>query len=256
MRHRGFSTIELLIAISIFLIIAAILFPVFARARDKANQTSCLSNLRQIGTALLMYENEHDGFFPPAGNRDGEEVAPSAALYPYLGSVAVFDCPSVWTEPLIPAGDRSLPLPTDYAFRRDFLGLSIVAGKLACKDYPAIIDLGSSDGLWSWGYLYDENGNLVRSSLTDDSGEEVHLPLLAPHIKGFGLAFLDGHVHWYNASEIEANMGRDWRVNITFANSEDREAIQPVFRIETIPDPGTYQIVDEQDNIRGEMTIR
>jgi prepilin-type N-terminal cleavage/methylation domain-containing protein len=63
--RRGFTLIELLVVIAILAILAAILFPVFAEARDKARQTACLSNLRQIGTATMMYVQDHDDTYPP-----------------------------------------------------------------------------------------------------------------------------------------------------------------------------------------------
>ena len=65
---RGFTLIELLVVIAIIAILAAILFPVFAKAREKARQTSCLNNQRQICLAATMYCQDHDEMFPTADN--------------------------------------------------------------------------------------------------------------------------------------------------------------------------------------------
>src|SRR3984957_5324065 len=64
MPKKGFTLIELLVVIAIIAILAAILFPVFAAAREKARQTSCASNLRQLGLATLMYVQDYDETFP------------------------------------------------------------------------------------------------------------------------------------------------------------------------------------------------
>ncbi|NLO04745.1 MAG: prepilin-type N-terminal cleavage/methylation domain-containing protein, partial [candidate division WS1 bacterium] len=64
MRRKGFTLIELLVVIAIIAILAAILFPVFARAREKARQTSCLSNLKQISLAVIMYTQDYDDRMP------------------------------------------------------------------------------------------------------------------------------------------------------------------------------------------------
>src|SRR4051794_25612458 len=63
--RRGFTLIELLVVIAIIAILAAILFPVFAQAREKARQTTCLSNLRQLASGMTMYSQDSDGLFPP-----------------------------------------------------------------------------------------------------------------------------------------------------------------------------------------------
>jgi len=65
MRRRGFTLIELLVVIAIIAILAAILFPVFAKAREKARQTTCASNLKQIALGNLMYANDYDERFMP-----------------------------------------------------------------------------------------------------------------------------------------------------------------------------------------------
>src|ERR1041384_1856017 len=64
LRVRGFTLIELLVVIAIIAILAAILFPVFAQARDKARQTACLSKTKQLGTAFVMYVQDYDEVFP------------------------------------------------------------------------------------------------------------------------------------------------------------------------------------------------
>ena len=66
-KQRGFTLIELLVVIAIIAILAAILFPVFSKAREKARQTQCTNNQRQIALAVLMYVQEHDEILPDAG---------------------------------------------------------------------------------------------------------------------------------------------------------------------------------------------
>lgn len=95
--RAAFTLIELLVVIAIISILAAILFPVFARAREKARQTSCLSNLKQIGMGILMYTDDHDEVLPPVER--GICPGPDAygwgdLVYPYVKNVQVFDCPS------------------------------------------------------------------------------------------------------------------------------------------------------------------
>jgi prepilin-type N-terminal cleavage/methylation domain-containing protein len=64
MRRSGFTLIELLVVIAIIAILAAILFPVFARARESARKTQCLSNMKQLGNAIMMYTTDYDEYFP------------------------------------------------------------------------------------------------------------------------------------------------------------------------------------------------
>jgi prepilin-type N-terminal cleavage/methylation domain-containing protein len=86
-RRSGFTFIELITVIAIIAILAAILFPVFAQAREKARQTSCASNLHQIAMAMHLYAQDHNGRFPPAD----DDFNPAM---PYIKNLAIFRCPS------------------------------------------------------------------------------------------------------------------------------------------------------------------
>lgn len=92
----GFTLIELLVVISIIAILAAILFPVFARVRENARSTSCLSNMKQMGLAIEQYKQDYDGFYPFGGRVEGGGVTNwyEAFLDPYVKSSQVTHCPS------------------------------------------------------------------------------------------------------------------------------------------------------------------
>src|SRR5687767_14923164 len=99
-RSRGFTLIELLVVIAIIAILAAILFPVFARAREKARQSTCLSNLKNLGLAISMYTGDFDDrvpmFFDQPANLAGAGYRAHwpGKIEPYVRNIAIYNCPS------------------------------------------------------------------------------------------------------------------------------------------------------------------
>jgi prepilin-type N-terminal cleavage/methylation domain-containing protein/prepilin-type processing-associated H-X9-DG protein len=103
-RNAAFTLIELLVVIAIIAILAAILFPVFAQAREKARQTSCLSNMKQMGLGVMMYIQDYDetyptayfhrAFNPPAGGVAGGYEHWSGLINPYVKNFQMYICPS------------------------------------------------------------------------------------------------------------------------------------------------------------------
>jgi prepilin-type N-terminal cleavage/methylation domain-containing protein len=128
---RGFTLIELLVVIAIIAILAAILFPVFARAREQARKTTCLSNLKQIGTAALMYVQDYDETFPwlmqdgrnnndttgfstrmtagPPNLNNVRGLFMEVVFQPYIKNYGLFACPTLQADPVVIGADN-LPL--------------------------------------------------------------------------------------------------------------------------------------------------
>jgi len=154
--QSGFTLIELLVVIAIIAILAAILFPVFAQAREKARQTSCLSNQKQLATGFLMYVQDYDETFPLRTPGPGLEttwiVQPPdaqpgntslrasywiAATNPYMKNYQIWRCPSTPAETFVNPG----PVTTTDTWSYDFnsmLGVYTLAGIPAPVEVPLI----------------------------------------------------------------------------------------------------------------------
>src|SRR3954468_5235423 len=96
MRTRGFTLLELLVVIAIIAILAAILFPVFAKARESARRSTCLSNTRQLGTAILMYAQDYDEILAPPSVgtcQTADSFGWGDLIQPYAKNTGLLQCP-------------------------------------------------------------------------------------------------------------------------------------------------------------------
>lgn len=155
----GFTLIELLVVIAIIAILAAILFPVFAQAREKARQITCVSNGKQIGTAIMMYIQDYDEFYPRSQWYDsysprGKQHLWAGDILPYIkngradGFGGVFKCPSF-------PGEQNNNLGVNERVMEDCWDPCKTSGvNLAAVDRPAdlsvVMDKGRSPFTWSW----------------------------------------------------------------------------------------------------------
>jgi len=229
MHKRGFTLIELLVVIAIIAILAAILFPVFARAREKARQASCLSNVRQTSNAAMMYLQDYDEKFPGGltvtnGTAQGP-VSQSPyftafwltadVLYPYVANRQIFFCPS---------GDEGAVYSCDYGFNRRLCPDLRAAGSQALMlgdiKAPAELFLCFDSGA----YMIADNG------ITAPTGAFWYIPgtamgrdpaSLSPyaltgfaasdfqsgrHNEGINVGFADGHGKWLTGSYVAGNL--------------------------------------------------
>ena len=201
---KGFTLIELLVVIAIIAILAAILMPVFARARENARRTSCASNLKQIGSAAMLYVHDYDETFPKGVLWPG--TVWYEQFYPYTKNGGVFRCPSLprnvsenttlssfglrweefgygWnigTDDFLSTGYVN-GMGTDWEDGQPCVGLSMIPTP---ADMVMVADLSLSFG--------------SSSQIWYGSGDGSDLP--ASHFGGGNYLFVDGHVKFMTRS--------------------------------------------------------
>jgi len=168
-QKRGFTLIELLVVIAIIAILAAILFPVFQKVRENARRTSCLSNMKQIGLAIIQYQQDTDEFFPgsngspaigasPSGNNWGQDI------YPYVKSTGVFMCPDSTDATRFNGG-----IPNNTANPEQSTNIMV-----PCNDNPGVQQIPISYGFSNFLGTLPPNGGPPRTlSLVQEPASKI-----------------------------------------------------------------------------------
>jgi prepilin-type N-terminal cleavage/methylation domain-containing protein/prepilin-type processing-associated H-X9-DG protein len=201
-QRRAFTLIELLVVIAIIAILAAILFPVFARARENARRASCQSNLKQLALGMMMYSQDYDEKFPQLnGPLIDTPIIPgstfnfytstsqywsgwAARIYPYVKSTQVYLCPS----------NQSNFYGVNY-------GLPYYAANTAGAQVNYFVN--NSPALASF---QQPSQSLMISEKGNGGGDQyifggAYYAMKAPHFDGGNVAFVDGHVKWLKFSD-------------------------------------------------------
>jgi len=196
MTRRGFTLIELLVVIAIIAILAAILFPVFAKAREKARQASCLSNTKQILIAAQSYAQDYDERFMRHCGVANPGDCWIGCLYPYAKNTQLALCPSFERNP---------------SYGYDLRGC----------DNRKLGDFGTPSQKMMFSEHDDDGGSYLRyqtccaNAGATDSHIRGHSATAgkAPHNEGCNVGFVDGHGKWLKVSEITG-----WNATTTSAN--------------------------------------
>ena len=219
-KNRGFTLIELLVVIAIIAILAAILFPAFARARENARRASCQSNLKQIVLGVLMYVQDYDEKFPYGRDRDqalagGGETMWGNRVEPYLKSRQLFVCPSrTQTDYCLNLGGAG----TFYAYQASYGSNVFIMPTLngGSGQPNALINLSQIAQTANTVLLADAWGS---SSYPDCGFWSIEGPnpnfygyqeIQFRHLEGTNVAFADGHVKWAKESKLLNDAALQW----------------------------------------------
>lgn len=199
-RRKAFTLIELLVVIAIIAILAAILFPVFARARENARRASCQSNMKQIALGIAQYTQDYDEKLPSAYMQYTPAIIAwyGDLIQPYVKSYQIFECPSTATKSFYtterPAG--APPLPIAYGTNgietdTDGYPTGHVMNETPGSSLASIGDVSTTI------MLADTTSFIMRYySDIDVNNSGYPNSLHKRHLDGSNFAFVDGHVKW------------------------------------------------------------
>ena len=208
MRRRAFTLIELLVVIAIIAILAAILFPVFAKAREKARQTSCLSNSKQIALGMLMYCQDYDETLSYCCSPTNRSYSPNLDLLPWWrpGRYASTDIrydglamPYIKNRQLYVCPSYNLDV-NSYATPRHLLQSSGGCnGQMIAKVPLPAEHVLMGDGAGSRGYCGTNRATACTGRWGIGNGTQGHMDIYQRHNGGTNFAFVDGHAKWQKA---------------------------------------------------------
>jgi prepilin-type N-terminal cleavage/methylation domain-containing protein/prepilin-type processing-associated H-X9-DG protein len=199
----GFTLIELLVVIAIIALLAAILFPVFARARENARRASCQSNLKQIGLGIMQYTQDYDekySYQDPIAGSDGvfnyaTTTTPNwiAQSQPYVKSWQIFKCPS--STPNTAGGAYAISGNSDASYVANGM-LFNVGRSVSSVHSPATLAIAHEhNNSWSMAFMRPHFGGATWDECFSNSVDFLHFD-------GGNVLFVDGHVKWRKRSSL------------------------------------------------------